>query len=129
MKPLKIFGAMIILHVAFWTGSHMVLQNNKSVILLVVDTSYSMKQNFPAVQTWIENYQSTDRYKSVLIGTDKALLGELSGLKSMDVIFRTSFGKLNPDNLTRLYSLTKSNERYLLSDGSLSPEGWQLVTF
>ena len=71
----------------------------------------------------------SDRYKSVTIGTDKALLGKLTDLSSKDVIFRTSFGKLTNDNLLRLYSNIDADTRILLSDGSLQPQDWELITF
>ncbi|OED43852.1 hypothetical protein AB833_02855 [Chromatiales bacterium (ex Bugula neritina AB1)] len=129
MKHVKIFGALLVLHLLVWTGSHFYFQQNKSAILVVVDTSYSMKQNFPAVKKWIEDFESIDRYKTIHIGTDKAFLGELAELKSKDIIFRTSFGKLDSDNLTRIYSQIKSDLRYLLSDGSLEPPEWQVISF
>ena len=129
MKFLKIFGLLIVFQVLAWIGSHLYFSANKSEVLLVVDTSFSMKPNFPAVQDWIESYEQKDRYKNIMIGTDKASLGTLNELSSKDVIFRTSFGKLSTDNLTRLYSHVKTDERILLSDGSLQPDGWEVVSF
>ena len=129
MKFLKIFGLLIVFQALAWIGSHLYFSANKSEVLLVVDTSFSMKPNFPAVQDWIESYEQKDRYKNIMIGTDKASLGTLNELSSKDVIFRTSFGKLSTDNLTRLYSHVKTDERILLSDGSLQPDGWEVVSF
>ncbi len=129
MKFFKIFGALIVLQGILWIGSHVFFSANKSEVLLVVDTSFSMKPNFPSVKDWIEDYESSARYKKVIIGTDKAALGELPALASKDVIFRTSFGKLNESNLKRLYSHVKADKKILLSDGSLSPDGWDVVAF
>ena len=129
MKLLKIFGALIVLQGLLWIGSHVFLSTHKSEVLMVVDTSFSMKPNFPAVKSWIEDYERSARYKRVIIGTDKASLGELPALASKDVIFRTSFGKLNKDNLKRLYSEVRADKKILLSDGSLSPDGWHVVAF
>lgn len=129
MKYLKVFSALALFQCAVWLGSHFFYTANKSDILLVVDTSFSMKPNFPVVQNWIENYEATDRYKNIVVGTDKALLGPLSELNSKEIIFRTSFGKLSIDNLTRLYSHIRSDKRILLSDGSLTPDGWEVVSF
>lgn len=95
----------------------------------MVDTSFSMKPRFPEVQQWIENYQTQGRYKNITIGTDKAFLGNLNELSSKAVIFRTSFGKLREENLIRLYSQTKDDKRILLSDGSLAPNGWEVIPF
>ena len=129
MKFIKIFGALILLQCLFWIGSHIYFSANKSDVLLVVDTSFSMKPNFPSVKTWIEDYESSARYKNITIGTDKASLGPLPELASKDVIFRTSFGKLNDANLKRLYSHVKADKKILLSDGSQEPNGWDVVAF
>ncbi len=129
MNFLKIFGALILLQCTLWIGSHLYFSNNKSEVLLVVDTSFSMKPNFPSVKTWIENYETSARYKNISIGTDKASLGKLEDLPSKDVIFRTSFGKLNEANLKRLYSNVSADHKILLSDGSLEPGGWNSVAF
>jgi len=120
---------MLVLHLFVWIGSHIYFANNKQEVLLVVDTSYSMKEKSARVLDWINQYEASDRYKNITIGTDKALLGDLSELSSKDVIFRTSFGKLTRDNLLRLYSNSDADVQILLSDGSLDPQGWELVTF
>ena len=120
---------MLALHLMVWIGSHLYFTANKQEVLLVVDTSYSMKEKSVRVLEWIDQYQASDRYKEITIGTDKAVLGELSNLASKDVIFRTSFGKLTNDNLLRLYSNTNADARILLSDGTLHPAGWELITF
>ena len=129
MKFIKIFGALILLQCLIWVASHIYFTANRSDVLLVVDTSFSMKPNFPSVKTWIEDYENSARYKNVTIGTDKASLGPLPDLVSKDIIFRTSFGKLNEENLKRLYSHVKADEKILLSDGSQEPNGWDVVAF
>ena len=65
----------------------------------------------------------------ILIGTDKAMLGDITELQSKDVIFRTSFGKLQQSNLKRHYGGVKAARKILLSDGSLTPEGWDSIRF
>lgn len=129
MKILKIFSALILVQVILWAAAHFYFSANKSVSLVVADTSYSMKENFPKVKRWIESYESGSRYSTILIGTDKASLGRLDELQSKEVIFRTAFGKLNNENLTRLYSHVAADNRLLLSDGSLQPEGWDVIEF
>lgn len=129
MKWLKILTPLLVLHLIVWIASHLFFAGNKEEILLVVDTSYSMKDKSGKVLDWIAGYENGNRYKEITIGTDKAVLGDLSELSSKDVIFRTSFGKLTNDNLTRLYSNSNADKRILLSDGSLSPAGWEVITF
>ena len=128
MKLLKIFSIFILLHVAAWGATHVYLSNNTTKILLVVDTSYAMKPKFDDMRKWIVDLESSSHYKQIIIGTDKALLGDLTTLKSKDVIFRTAFGRMNVDNLKR-YTSTKAKKKILLSDGSIKPDGWQIVTF
>ncbi len=129
MKYAKTFSALILLQLVAWTAAHLYFSANNTVALVVADTSYSMKKNFPDVKRWIENYEGNSRYSTILIGTDKAALGELNELKSKDVIFRTSFGKLSDENLTRLYGQVTADKRILLSDGTLKPSGWDVIEF
>lgn len=128
MKLLKVFALFLVLHVAAWAGSHWYLSQNKPDVLVVVDTSYSMKPKFTEMQAWIAGFESSARYKTVIVGTDKALLGKLADLKSHSAIFRTAFGRMTETNLQR-YTASKAKEKILLSDGAFKPEGWKLVTF
>ena len=128
MKFVKIFSLFLVLHLVAWSGAHWYLSQNKPEVLLVVDTSYSMKPKFNEMKEWIASFDSSSRYKTVVVGTDKALLGNLDGLKSHSVIFRTAFGRMTETNLQR-YSNSKSKEKIFLSDGSLTPDGWKLVIF
>lgn len=129
MRILKIFGALIAVQLLVWIAFHFYYSANKSVVLVVADTSYSMKQNFPTVRRWIEKFENNRRYSTILIGTDKASLGELAEIQSKEVIFRTSFGKLSAENLTRIYSHVAADKKILLSDGTLQPSGWDVIEF
>lgn len=128
MKWLKVFALFFVLHAAAWAGAHWYLNQNRETVLIVVDTSYAMKPNFPSMTEWIEAYDKGSRYRTVMVGTDKAELGVLSELKSYSVIFRTAFGKMSEESLNR-YRSHPANQKILLSDGSVNPQGWTLVTF
>jgi len=128
MKLIKVFALFLLLHGAAWAGAHWYLSQNKPEVLLVVDTSYSMKPKFTEMREWIENFEAGSRYKTVIVGTDKALLGKLADLKSPSVIFRTSFGRMAETSLQR-YADSPAKEKILLSDGAIDPKGWKLVTF
>ena len=127
MKYLKVFALFIVLHAAAWGGAHSYLNSNKEKILIVVDTSYSMKQRFPEIQRWIEDFEANSRYKNLIIGTDKAMLGELTELRRKEEIFRTAFGNIKEDNLKKY--LNHQGKKILLSDGVLSPEDWEVISF
>jgi len=129
MKLLKIFSVFVLLHLLAWTAIHLYQSKKPSSVLVVVDTSFSMKSKFANIRQWIDDYESQNRYKKILIGTDKAMLGDISELQSKDAIFRTSFGKLQQSNLKRHYGGVKASRKILLSDGSLTPEGWDSVKF
>ena len=128
MKFIKVFSLFVILHVFAWIGAHLYLRDHPSQVLLVVDTSYAMKPKFPAVDQWIENFERSSRYQNIQVGTDKAMLGSLEALPSRSVIFRTAFGKMSEENLSR-YQGIESRRKILLSDGSFQLEGWELVSF
>lgn len=128
MKGLKIFGLFLVLHAAAWAGTHVYLKQHQPDVLIVVDTSYALKPQFAAMERWIAAREASTRYKKIVVGTDKALLGELASLKSKEAIFRTAFGRMSEDNLQR-YAQTAAVEKILLSDGSVEPAGWTLVTF
>lgn len=128
MKALKIFGLFIVLHAAAWAGTHLYLQQHQPDVLVVVDTSYALKPQFPAMESWINNLQARTRYKNIIIGTDKAMLGELDAIPSKATIFRTVFGRMSEDNLKR-YEQIQASEKILLSDGSIRPGGWKVISF
>jgi hypothetical protein len=128
LKLLKVFGLFLVLHVAAWAGTHVYLSQHQPDVLIVVDTSYALKPQFAAMQQWITDHEASTRYQRILVGTDKALLGELASLKSKEVIFRTAFGRMSAENLQR-YDATTASGKILLSDGSIRPAGWKVVTF
>lgn len=128
MKLLKIFAVFALLHVAGWVGAHVYKASNPQHILIVVDTSFAMKQHFPAMQAWVENFESGSRYSRVVVGSDKAEFGEISQIKSREVLFRTVFGRLSAESLNR-YNNSPAEVKFLLSDGSVKPPGWTLVKF
>ena len=128
MKWIKVFALFFLLHLAGWAAAHVYLGQNPQQLLVVVDTSYSMKPKFSAMEDWIDGMENSSRYQTVRIGTDKAMLGKLSDLKSRSVIFRTSFGRMTAESLAR-YRGVEASEKILLSDGKLQPEGWKVVAF
>lgn len=128
MKFIKVFAVFILIQAAAWAGAHMYQNQHRETILIVADTSYAMKPKFPAMQEWIDNYQAKARYKNLLIGTDKAMLGDLAELKSKTVIFRTSFGSMTAESLAR-YADTPAKQKILLSDGKAQVNGWEIIKF
>ncbi|MEZ5535740.1 MAG: hypothetical protein R3F02_08940 [Thiolinea sp.] len=128
MKLVKVFALFFVLHAAGWAAAHMYLDQNPKQVLLVVDTSYSMKPKFTDIDEWIDDYVASSRYQSIRVGTDKAMLGKLDELKARSVIFRTAFGRMTEGSLDRYYGIA-AEEKILLSDGSIKPEGWKVVSF
>ena len=128
MKWLKVFALFFLLHIAGWAAAHVYMNQNPQQVLVVVDTSFAMKPKFPAIQDWIDELEASARYQVVTVGTDKAMLGKLADLKSRSVIFRTAFGRMDVENLVR-YRGVEADEKILLSDGKIRPEGWEVVAF
>jgi len=128
MKWVKVFGLFAFLHLGAWLASHIWLSSHPETTLIVADTSFSMKDEFPAMRRWIDDYVSTSRYTRVIVGTDKALIGPYEELRSSDAIFRTAFGRSSADSLQR-YGVIEADARVLLSDGSFNAAGWTSVDF
>jgi len=128
MKWLKVFAVFVVLNILFWVGAHFYKSANPQTVLLVADTSFSLKPQYPAMQSWIDDYAADSRYREITVGTDKALIGALNEIKSTDSIFRVSFGRSTPESLMP-YESEKADQRIFLSDGSFKPAGWTLVTF
>lgn len=128
MRILIAFSVFLLLHVIGWFAVHAWMKSNPKEIVVVVDTSYSMKSQFNNMQKWLSDYAASGRYSSVVVGTDKEILGDYETLRSSDVIFRTAFGKFSQDSLSK-YGNIKSDKRILLSDGVVQPKGWQVVEF
>lgn len=128
MKWIRVFALFIALHAASWVGAHVYFSSNPASILVVVDTSFSMKSSFPQMQQWISDLEQQSRYRKVIIATDKAMIGELSEIRDRQTIFRTAFGRSSADDLLRYRPIDAEN-RYLLSDGSFEADGFTLVRF
>lgn len=128
MKVLKIFSFFVLLQLALWAGVHWYQSANPGKVLIVVDTSYAMKTQFPEMQRWISARVASGRYQQFEVGTDKARMGNLSDLKSLDVLFRTVYGKISEDSL-RQYQSSVYDQKILLSDGSIQPAGWDVEIF
>lgn len=128
MKWIRVFAVFAILHAVAWLGAHFYFSSNPATILVVVDTSFSMKEAFPRMQQWIGELEQQSRYRKVIIATDKAMIGELSGIRDRQTIFRTAFGRSSADDLLR-YKPIDAENRYLLSDGSFEADGFTLVRF
>lgn len=128
MKWFKVFSVFLVLHAIGWIGAHLYKKDRPEHVLVVADTSFALKPEYPAMQRWIENYASDNRYRNIIVGTDKALIGPLDTIPSVDSLFRVSFGRSNAESLKR-YSSEKADARLFLSDGTFEPSGWTLVTF
>ena len=128
MKWAKVFALFALLHLGAWLGTHLWLTANPKVALVVADTSFSLKEAFPAMRRWIDDYARGARYTRVLVGTDKALIGPLEELRSSEAIFRAAFGRSSPESLKR-YAPLATDTRVFLSDGSFDVPGWERVTF
>lgn len=128
MKWLKVFSVFLLLHVAGWVGAHWIKKDKPQQVLIVADTSFALKGEYLNMQRWIEDYASSNRYRHIVVGTDKALIGPLADIRSVDSVFRVSFGRSSPDSL-KPYESENADERIFLSDGSFDVPGWTLVTF
>ena len=128
MKILITFSVFLLLHVIAWFATHAWMNSHPKEIVVVVDTSYSMKNHFADMQEWLSDYVESGRYSKVVVGTDKEVLGDYESLRSSDVVFRTAFGKFSQQSLSR-YDNIESDQRILLSDGTVRPKGWQVVEF
>jgi len=128
MKWLKVFALFTGLHLLGWIGAHWYKSNNPDKVLVVADTSFAMKPHFPAMQSWIDDYADSARYTDIVVGTDKALIGDFDELKSTGAIFRVSFGRSTAESLVR-YASEQADEKIILSDGSFNASGWTVVKF
>ena len=128
MKLIKVFAVFIALHVFGWLGAHLYMSQNARTVLVVADTSFAMKDKFSQMQDWIEDYESSSRYRNIVVGSDKALLGNLTEVRSISQVFRANYGRIKADSLQK-YESIDATEKFLLSDGSVTPAGWTLVQF
>jgi len=128
MKWIRVFAVFLALPVIAWVGAHIYFSSKPPTVLVVVDTSFSMKESFVSMQQWISDFEQNTRYRNVVVATDKAMIGELSEIRDRQTIFRTAFGRSSAASLTRYQSLD-ADHRYLLSDGSFDVDGYTLVRF
>ena len=128
MKWVKVFSVFIVLHIVLWGAAHLYRSTFPTKVLIGVDTSFGLKPQFPAMQTWIEDYEASSRYETITIVTDKSEIGPLSEIASRQSIFRTAFGRSKAEDFQDYRSLA-ADKRVLLSDGSFVIQGWDLTRF
>jgi len=128
MKWAKVFSVFVFIHFMLWGGAHLYRSSNPIRVLIGVDTSFSLTAQFPAMQSWIEDYEAKSRYEAITIVTDKSEIGPLSSIASRQSIFRTAFGRSDADDFQRYRSIA-ADKRILLSDGSFVMQGWELMLF
>jgi len=128
MKWLKVFAVFLVLHAIGWIGAHWYKSKNPEQVLVVADTSFALKSKYPDMQRWIENFASDARYRQIIIGTDKAKIGNLTEIKSIDSVFRVSFGRSDSTSLKR-YDSEHFDQRFFLSDGEFKAPGWTVIKF
>ncbi len=129
MAWLKSFVAFVLLQAVVWGGTHFYFTTSPKQALVVVDTSYAMKAHFSDAEKWIEDYLGSTRYTNIEVGTDKVSLGNISELRSRDILFRTAFGRISKENVASLYSNNDAAHKVLLTSDPLQLEGWQVVSW
>ncbi|MGJ8528336.1 hypothetical protein [Maritalea sp.] len=129
MAWLKSFVAFVLLQAVAWGGTHFYFTTNPKQALVVVDTSYAMKAHFSDAEKWIDDYVSSTRYTDIEVGTDKVSLGNISALRSRDILFRTAFGRISKDNVAGLYANADAQHKVLLTSEPLQLDGWQVVSW
>ncbi len=128
MKWVKVFSVFVLLNVVAWAAAHVYKSRNPDTVLLVADTSFALKPAFPEMQAWISDYVDNSRYEQIQVGTDKAFIGNIEDIKSVDSIFRVSFGRSSPDSLKQYASQT-ADKRLFLTDGTFDAANWTVVRF
>ena len=128
MKWVKVFSIFIVVHLLLWFGAHVYRSSYPTKVLIGVDTSFSLTSQFPAMQSWIADYEANARYEAITIVTDKSEIGPLKSISSRQSIFRTAFGRSEAADFQRYESLA-ADKRILLSDGSFVMQGWEMTRF
>jgi len=128
VKWAKVFSVFIGLHLLAWACAHVYRTAAPTDVLMVVDTSFALKPQFPAMQRWMNNYESNARYEYITVATDKTVIGPLHEIKSRDTIFRAAFGRSSLNDFEQ-YQNHPAEKRILLSDGRFVMDGWEMVRF
>jgi len=127
---LKVLLICIGLNFATMGGAHVYLSENPDKVLLVVDTSNTIKPVKNDIIEWIRSYSNSARYKELHIATDKAYLGTLEGLPGVETVFRVTFGKLNVQSVTNKYAMdTNYQSKLLLTNQDTNIEGVSTISF
>jgi len=128
VKWVKVFSVFVVLHIIAWTCAHMYRTAQPTEVLLVVDTSFSLKPQFPVMLRWINEYESSARYEFITVATDKMIIGPLAEISSRDTIFRAAYGRSSVEDFEQ-YQTHPADKRVLLSDGRFVMQGWETVSF
>jgi len=115
------------LQLAGIAGAHFYYSANPRDAIVVVDSSYGLKEYQTQINDWIDDYSNSQRYTDIHFATDKSYLGE--GTTNKDKLFRVSFGKMNVANLAQIYTASKYEDRILLTFTGQDVSGWEVVEF
>ncbi len=108
-------------------AAHFYYGANPGQVLVVVDSSFGLKEHQSAIERWIDRFETKQRYSVVHFGTDKSYLGVGDGARQK--LYRVSFGSMSPDRLETMYPAEDYQQRYLLTFTGQSPDGWNSENF
>jgi hypothetical protein len=117
MLKTTLIGITLVGHAGMWGGSHWYFSEHPRQILVVVDSSYDMRNHYVQLENWLADFSASRRYSRIQLGTDKLELGPLEDIKNLNVLTRSAFGRFNQERFNALYSkgLNSYDERYLVS--------------
>lgn len=117
----------VLLQLGGLATAHFYHDANPRQLLLVVDSSFGLKEHQVAIERWIDRFKHDQRYAVVHFGTDKSYLGTGDGAQQK--LYRVSFGTMSAERLDTMYPAEDYQKRYLLTFTGQSPDGWETEVF
>jgi len=108
-------------------GAHLYYSAKPRDVLIVVDTSYGLSAYQTSMAKWLEDYESSQRYRDFHYATDKSYLGD--GAANRDKLYRVSFGSMDISTLEQKYPANMYSDRILLTFTEDALTGWVVIHF
>lgn len=115
-------------HAIVWLGSHVWFSEHPRRILVVVDSSFEMRNHYGDIEKWLTDLDAKSRYAQIELGTDKLTMGKLDEVKSLSSLTRSAYGRFDDVRFDTLYgNLSGYSAKYLLSTQYHDKSGFEAV--
>lgn len=119
-----LIALVLVLNCGVFGASHWYFTNNPRQTLVIIDSSFSMSQQWRLVNPSIEEIDSKHRYDQLYLATDKADIGIIS---PPQIKLQIPYGTRDLQQAANKYSHLKSWRSYMITNADQIPSPFKRV--